>query len=108
MMIGTLLIEGLKDAFPLIEKFAPSVGAILRHHSSIAGNILLPMVARAFGADSALPAGLNSLIANHPQAEAILRSFEADYAPFLTGLLRPMRSVKIEVEWCEPTILPPQ
>lgn len=103
-MIGTLLVEGLKDALPLIAKFAPSLSAVISHSPHIASHIILPILATAFGSDSGDIHGLVDKITTSPDSQTLLEKFEAQHGIFLKDYLneiRPLISAKIniELEW---------
>lgn len=85
-MIGTLIFEGLRDALPLIEKFAPSFGKLLHGTSNIAIGIALPLLEQKFNAKHGDISSIVNAITGDPEAADKLASLEQDHSKWIAGL----------------------
>lgn len=103
----SIIVEGLKDAFPLIAKVAPLLGSVIGGVPGIAASSALSLLAKAFGSDSSNLDNLAKAIVNHPAAENILQALEQTHAGWLT-YIKNMKNLKkahfdIELEWDSPS-----
>lgn len=82
--------EILKDALPLIEKFAPSIAAIIGGPTAEAvANFIIHMFLQNFNVNSSNVGDLSTAIINHPQVEEKLATIENEHADFLNTMTHP-------------------
>lgn len=104
MILGEIFTE----AMPIIEKFAPSLGAAIGGPFGHAAGSIIPWLAKAFESD---PTDLKQLVANilkDPDAETKLNKIETLHGPWLKHLIDKANNlskaeINIKLEWQNPS-----
>ncbi len=94
----------LGDAFPLIKKFAPTIGSIIGGPVGFASGYILPILANAFNAH---PTDFKELIANivnDPASQSKLENLESEHCDWLCKTLDSVGNlaeaeINIKLKW---------
>lgn len=93
-----------KDVLPLIEQYAPTVGAAIGGPFGLAAGYAIPVLAHAF---SAKPTDVKSLVAtmlSDPQAQNKLQDVESEHGDWINSLMENNNNltkaeIHINLEW---------
>lgn len=99
--------EAFIDALPIIEKFAPSVGAAIGGPLGFASGYIIPILASAFDAK---PTDIKQLVSNiitDPRMQSKLESIEQDHGDWLSSLTDNLDRLvtaefNVKLAWAEP------
>ena len=91
-------MEILKDAVPIITRFAPTVANAFLGNFSFGLNFLIPALARAFGLAPNDISNLVQKIISDEKAPDILSKMESEHKDWISKLIPPVQSLsKAEV-----------
>lgn len=95
------------DAFPLIQKYAPTIGAALGGGPGFAIGALLPILGNAFNAHPGDIKTLVSNIVNDPDAQAKLEQIEHEHSGWVCAMTDSVdrltsAEVNIKLSWADP------
>ncbi len=98
------LKELLGDAFPIIAKFAPSIGAAIGGPMGFAAGYLLPVLANTFNAHPTNMQELVTNILNDPNTQGKLESIEHEHGDWLCTTLDSIGNlaeaeINIKLKW---------
>jgi len=99
----SLIKEGLKDAIPLIEKFAPAIASLIGGVPGIAASSALSLLNSAFNSNSSDLPGLATKILSDPNVESKLQELNNTHGTWLTYVenLKKLKKAEINInlEW---------
>lgn len=103
-LVNIMFKEILGEAFPFIEKFAPSIATVIA--SPIAGSLsalALQMIGHALGVSSD-PSAIRERIAQNPECEGVLSQLESTFGDYIKNahftIKMPIKAeLNLKLEW---------
>lgn len=93
-----------KDALPIIDKYAPTIGSVIGGVPGLALGLVVPILAKAFGSDAH---NLSDIVANIVKDEAApikLQALEAEHCDWICSLTQSVNKlqsaeISIKLDW---------
>jgi hypothetical protein len=98
-----IIVEGLKDALPIVERFAPTLASVLGGVPGLAATSALSLLGAAFGSDTSDFHKLATTILSDSNVQDKLQNLEkihSAWLPFSDNLKKLTKAeVHINLEW---------